>query len=135
MAEQKKRLPVHQRLSRLERRIMDAVYRLGDGSVADITGLLGDSSSPDSVRVTLRILERKGHLTHRREGPRNVYRPTIPHDKARKTATSHLLSTFYEGRPSRAILALLGASGEALSEEELDEISAWIRDERRKIDP
>ena len=76
--------------------------------------------------TSLGILEKKGYVTHRREGPRYVYRPTVSPDRARKAATRHLTRTFFGGKPSRAILALLDLSAEKIPREELDEIAARI---------
>lgn len=119
-------LPPQTRLSRLERGIVDALYRLGEGAVTDVTHAMPGEPSHDSVRVTLRILERKGVVTHRREGPRYVYRPAVPAERARQQAAGHLTRTFFGGKPSRAILALLDMSAEQITREELDEIAARI---------
>ncbi|HUQ82915.1 MAG TPA: BlaI/MecI/CopY family transcriptional regulator [Gemmatimonadaceae bacterium] len=113
-------------LSRRERGIMDALYRLGSGSVADVVAQLGDPEAHDSVRVTLGILEKKGVVTHRADGPRYIYAPAVPKERASKLAARDLLRTFFEGSPSRAILALLDESDRNLSAADLEEIEGWI---------
>ena len=124
--------PPQTRLSRLERTIMDALYRLDEGAVAEVVQGMPGEPSPDSVRVTLGILERKGWVTHRRDGNRNVYSPTVPPARASKQAARHLTRTFFDGKPSRAILALLDMSSEQLTREELKEIAARIERAGRK---
>jgi predicted transcriptional regulator len=124
--------PPQSQLSRREREIMNIVYRLGEASVADVLGRMDDDPGYDSVRVTLGILEKKGHLKHRQEGRRYVYSPTVPHAKASRSAVRNLIHTFFRGSPSRAILTLLGMS--RLSREELDEIARAIEEERRSHD-
>ena len=124
--------PPQARLSRLERTIMDALYRLEEGAVADVTRAMPGEPSHDSVRVTLGILERKGWVTHRRDGSRNVYTPTVPAARARRQAARHLTRTFFDGKPSRAILALLDMSSEQLTPEEIEEIAARIERAGRK---
>ncbi|MHC4233544.1 MAG: BlaI/MecI/CopY family transcriptional regulator [Planctomycetota bacterium] len=116
-------------LSRREREIMDILYRLGEASVADVVGRMEPDPGYDSVRVTLGILEKKGHVTHRQEGRRYVYAPTVSHEAASQSAARNLTRTFFKGSPSRAILALLGMS--ELSPEELDAIAEWIEEERK----
>ena len=111
---------------------MDALYRLGEVGVSEVTRAMPDEPSQDSVRVTLGILEKKGWVTHRREGARNVYAPTVPAARARKQAARHMTRTYFEGKPSRAILALLDMSSEDLTPEELDEIAARIESASRK---
>lgn len=105
---------------------MDALYRLGEGAVADVTRGMPGEPSHDSVRVTLGILDKKGWVTHRREGARNVYVPTVPATRARTLAAKHLTRTFFEGKPSRAILALLDMSSDQLTPQEIEEIAARI---------
>jgi predicted transcriptional regulator len=114
------------RFSRREREIMDAVYRLGEASAADVSRHLGDEDGHDSIRVILGILEKKGFLAHRREGKRHVYSPTVSREKATRSALSYVMGTFFHGSPSSAILALLDMSSTELSREELEEIADKI---------
>ena len=44
----------------------------------------------------LRILEEKGHLRHEQDGPRYVFLPIVPAEKARDSALRHLLRTFFD---------------------------------------
>lgn len=125
----KKRLPTY--LSRREREIMDIVYRLGEARVSDVVNRMEDDPGYDSVRVTLGILAKKGHLRHRREGRRYVYSPTVPRDQASRSAVRNLLRTFFGGSPSRAILTMLDESSTHLSREELTEIAAWLEKDKK----
>ncbi len=126
--------PLHVRLSRRERQIMDAVYRLGEAAAADVVKRLADPPAYNSVRVTLGILEKKGFLKHRRDGQRHIYYPTIPAHKAKRSAMGHLLRTFFASSPSSAILTLLDMSVSKLSKGQLDEIAAWIEQAREASD-
>jgi BlaI family penicillinase repressor len=82
--------------------------------------------------VTLGILEKKGHVEHKQDGRRYVYYPTVPHEAASRSAMRNMLTTFFRGSPSRAILALLGM--QRLSKEELDVIAKWVEEERKSHD-
>lgn len=114
--------------SRRERQVMDVLYRLGEGSVADVLSLMPNARSYDAVRLTLGTLVEKDHVRHRREGRRYVYWPTVPVDDASKSAIRQLMRTYFHGSPKRALLAMLDESSQRLSAEELDEIAAWIRE-------
>lgn len=105
---------------------MDALYAAGHATAAEIQSRLSDDPGYDSVRVTLRNLEKKGFVTHQKDGQRNVYRPLIPHDKATQSALSHMVKTFFRGSPSGAILALLELPEGGLSQEELDELARRV---------
>ena len=133
MPRAEKNLPSQTQLSRLERSIVDALYRLDEGTVADVLKLMPGEPSYDSVRVTLGILEKKGFVSHRRDGPRYVYRPTVSAERARSQAARHLTRTYFGGKPSRAILALLDLSSGDISREELDQIAARIQSAGREI--
>ena len=120
------------RLSRREREMMDVVYRLGEATAEEVRRTLLEPPSYSSVRTILRILERKGHLKHRKEGPRFVFSPTVPPREARRSALRRILKTFFAGAPDQAFATLLDLSGEDLSEEELDRISAAIENARKE---
>jgi predicted transcriptional regulator len=118
-------------LSRREREMMDVIYRLGEATAAQVREGLAEPPSDSAVRTILRILEGKGHLTHRRESNRFVFSPTTPPGKARRSALRRVVDTFFADEPEEAFEALLDVSGRDLSEKELDRLSALI-DKARK---
>lgn len=118
---------LYHQLSRLERRIMDAVYRLGGARVADVVRELNAADASESIRVTMANLEKKAVLTHHREGMRNVYTPTVSEGEARTSVMDNLLRTFFDDSPASAILSLLDRRDMGLSDKEVDEIASKIR--------
>lgn len=124
--------PLQQTLSRRERQIMDIVYRLGEASVSDVVENLVDAPSYSAVRATMRLLEEKGHLRHFEEGARYVYQATVNRDQASRSAMHHLLQTFFDGSPERAVAALLDVSNVDISPEELDRLSSLIEQARKE---
>jgi len=119
-------------LGRRERQIVEIVYQLAEASVADVRAHLADPPGYSAVRAMLGVLVRKGVLRSRREGNRYLYRPTMPKEKARRSVLRKVLSTFFAGRTSEAMAALLEVSAEELSEEELDRIAALVEQARRE---
>ena len=113
-------------LSRRERQIMDVIYRSGSASVQEVRDDLPDPPSYSAVRALLRVLEEKGQVTHRYDGPRYVYLPTIPRERARQSALRQVLRTFFDGSPHAAVAALLDMSGPELGDAELDRLSELI---------
>jgi predicted transcriptional regulator len=124
---------LHLHLSRRERQIMDVVFHLGEVSVADVVERIPDHPSYNTVRNTMAILERKGHLQHRQEGQRYLFAPMDSVDHAKRSAVSHLIETFFQGSRPKAVLALLGTSEPHLSQEDLDEIAAYIEQARKEV--
>ena len=106
---------------------MDALYRLGRATAADIQASLPGAPSYSTVRTQLRVLEAKGHLRHEEEGLRYVYMPTVPRRSARRSALKHLVETFFEGSSANVVAALLGGDATRVSDEELDRIAEIVR--------
>lgn len=117
-------------LSRRERQIMDVIYRMGEAAVSEVRDEMDDAPSYSAVRAMLRILEEKGQLTHRQDGPRYIYRPVKPIEEATESALERVLSTFFEGSTERAMAALLDMSSTRMSSDELDRLSKMIEDAR-----
>ena len=119
-------------LGRRERQIVEILIRRGQASAAEVLADLPDPPSYSAVRGMLRLLEEKGHVRHEWAGPRHVYRPTQDPEEARRTAAGHLLRTFFNGSMESAVAAMLGASEEPPSAEELDRLGELIARARRR---
>lgn len=121
-----------QRLSRRERQVLEAVYRLDGGSVREVRKALPDPPSYSAVRTHLRILEEKGYLRHEEDGRRYIYHPTVEKSEARGFALRNLLDTFFGGSVPATVSALLDQEDLELSDEELAELEARIREARER---
>ena len=119
-------------LSRRERQIMEIVYKAGSATAADIHEAMADRPSYSAVRALLRVLEEKGHLRHRQDGPRYVYSPTVPRDRARKSALSRLVGTFFGGSVTDTVAALLDLESSSLDADELERLSLLVAEAQQK---
>jgi predicted transcriptional regulator len=126
------RRPEHVDLSRRERQIMDIVYELDQVTAAAVQKRLPDPPSYSAVRAMLRVLEEKGHLEHRQDGPRYVYKATVPVEAARRSAVKRVLRTFFDNSLEEAVATLLDVSASSLSKEELDRLARMIEKARRE---
>ena len=124
-----KRRQIHE-LSRRERQIMEAIYQLGRATASEIARRLPDPPSYSAVRALLRVLEEKGHLRHRQDGPRYLYLPTVPRERAVRSALQHVVRTFFDGSTEDVMAALLQMEGSRLGPEELDRLSELIEQAR-----
>ncbi len=113
-------------LSRRERQILEILYQRGKASVAEVREAMEDAPSYSAVRTLLNVLKDKGHVKHKAEGLKYVYLPTVPRDKAKKSAVRHLLDTYFSGSPEQIVAALLDVSSTQLTQEELDRMAAMI---------
>jgi predicted transcriptional regulator len=118
-------------LTKRERQIMDALYRLGRATAAEIRVRLDGDPADSTVRTQLRVLEGKGHVRHEEHGLRYVYMPTVPHHSARRSALRHLVDTFFDGSAAKAVAALVGGEGARVSDDDLDRIARLVDAARR----
>jgi BlaI family transcriptional regulator, penicillinase repressor len=124
------RKPVTAHLTRRESQIMEILHCRRRATVEDIRDDLPDASSPSSVRKLLDIMIERGLIRREYEGPRFVYFPAVDPDEASRSALTGLIRTFFNGSPGSAMAALLDMSGESLSEDEYQRLSAWLRRSR-----
>ena len=117
-------------LSRRERQIMDVIYRRGRATAAEVLEDIPDPPGYSAVRAMLRLLEIKGHIRHEQDGPRYVFLPVVNRDRARRSALTHVVRTFFDGSATDAVAALL--DNDAIDHAELDRLSALIEQARKE---
>src|SRR5215470_7787672 len=101
----------HERLTRREREIMNAIFALGNrASAEDIRVRLSSPPSYSSVRVMLARLEKKGFIKHQEDGLRYMYSATTSPAVAKRNALQQYLQTFF-GRSLRQLMTALVRGG------------------------
>jgi predicted transcriptional regulator len=123
----------HERLTRREREIMNALFALENrASAEDIRARLSNPPSSSSVRVMLGRLEAKGYLKHQEDGLRYIYSATTSPAVAKRAALQQYLQVFFGGSLRQMMTALVREG--SWSAEDLDALRAEIecaRKERR----
>jgi BlaI family penicillinase repressor len=114
-------------LSRRERQIMDILHTKDALTVAEIRAAMPDAPGYSAVRALLRILEEKGHVRHREDGPRYVYLPRVSRGTASRSAMKRLVATFFQGSVTEAVAALLNSSDARLSDADLEKLREMIK--------
>ncbi len=77
-----------------------------------------------TVLTTLRILENKGYLRHKKEGRAFVYQPAIDREQATRGAIRHLLSRFFDNSPELLVANLL--RDERITRKEINRLKKLI---------
>lgn len=92
-----------------ELRLMRVLWEKGEATVGDVVTALKDRPKPayNTVLTLLRILEKKGYVTHRKDGRAFIFLPLIDQSDARRSALKTLVNRFFEGSPRLLILNLL----------------------------
>jgi BlaI family penicillinase repressor len=121
-------------LSRRERQVLDALYRTGRATCAEVQRTMKDPPSYSAVRTFLRILEEKKIVRHEQDGARYVYFPVVEKEQAIRSALRHLLNTFFGGSVTQAISALLDQDSKNLSEQDWQRLSVMLEQARKEGD-
>ena len=118
--------------TRREREIMDILYRRGRATAAEVLEDMAEPPTYSAVRALLRILEDEGHIKHVQDGPRYVYLPAVARNDARKSALSHVVTTFFDGSIEQVVATLVESSRSKLSKEELDRLAQLIEKAKKE---
>jgi len=111
---------------------MDVLHARGRATAAEVRAAMPNAPSYSAVRALLRILEEKGHIRHQQDGVRYVYSHATSPRRAKRSALRHLVKTFFEGSPEKAVAALLSDS--KLIPEKLDRLSRLVEEAKDKGD-
>jgi predicted transcriptional regulator len=96
-------------LTDAELRLMEVLWKIGQGTVAEVAAALPGEIplAYSSVLTTLRILESKGYLRHRKDSRAYIYEPVVGRDQASENAVTHLVRRFFENSPELLVLKLI----------------------------
>lgn len=105
-------------LTDAELELMTILWKLGEGTVADVMEDLpkGRELAYTSVSTILRILEQKGVLKARKEGRGHVYIPKLAKSEYETKTINHVVERVFDGIPVALVKKLLN-SGQLKSEE------------------
>lgn len=114
-----------------ERQVAEIVYRLGEAGVNEVLAEISDPPSYSAVRAILNVLVQKGFLDYRREKVKYFYYPIVAKDDASRSALRNLLDTFFAGKPTNVVAALLDVAAEDMEDEDFRDLKKMI-DKARK---
>lgn len=97
-------------LTPAELRLMKVLWTRGESSVADMVTATADETplAYTSVLTTIRILEKKGYVTHRQDGRAFLYSACVAENEASRSEVRHVLQRFFGNSRERLLLSLLG---------------------------
>lgn len=119
-------------LSKRERQIMDALYRLGRASAAELQAGIPSPPGYTAVRTHLTLLHEKGLVRYQSDGVRYIYEPVVPRDEMARRAVKGVLDTFFGGSVEQIVATLLSEEESSLSEAELKRLAEMIEQARRE---
>lgn len=108
-------MPTPQRLGDLQLAILGVLWEHGEASVAEVHRELEEERglALTTIATMLTKMEAKGAVTHRAEGRRFIYRPTVSESEVRRSMVAQLTERLFGGSPAALVSHLI-------SEHELD---------------
>lgn len=115
-------------LTDAELRVMQVLWELKEATVGEVKDALSKKIplAYSTVLTTLRILEQKGYIIHKKTGRAFVYSSLVNQTQARKSALNQLLRKFFQNSPGQLVLNILDS--EKLTANELQQLKRRIKE-------
>ncbi|MDB4985976.1 MAG: transcriptional repressor CopY [Myxococcaceae bacterium] len=108
--------------------LMKSLWKLGQGSVADVQAALADQGkqlAPTTVATMLLRLAKQGWVSPEKVGRQYIYRASVDQDAAATGALQRVVRAFFGGSVSALTAQLLDSDD--LTAEELEQMRSLIR--------
>ena len=117
-----------------EMRLLQILWDLEQATVEDVVNAHGEKERPNykTTQTLLRIMEKKGFITHEAQGRVFIFRPLVSRKTIDHLSLQTLVSRNFNGSAAGLLMNLLEAS--PIKKAELDEVEAYIREYRKKQD-
>lgn len=126
-----KRKSTLQPLTKAEEEVMQLIWKLERCLVRDIIEHLGDPDIPHStVSSVVRILEKKGFVTHKAYGKTHEYFPIITKEEYAQQGVKSLVEKYFSGSPKNLVSFLV--QNENLDLKELNDLLKTLDNYKKK---
>jgi predicted transcriptional regulator len=111
---------------------MEVLWAKGPASVHELQQSLPADCclAYNSVLTTIRILEKKGYVTHAKDGRAHIYEPLVGREQATQSEVRNLLGRFFKN--SRELLVLNLLEDQSIDAAELKRLRDLLDQEARK---
>jgi predicted transcriptional regulator len=105
---------------------MNVLWRKGASTVQRVLEWLPQNPplAYNSVLTTIRILEKKNYVEHKKDGRAHVYAPLIGQKEATRSEIRHLVSRFFKDSQEELVLNILQDRG--VDQDELDHLKKLL---------
>lgn len=104
-------------LTKAEEEVMQIVWTLGKCLVRDIIDNIGDPDIPHStISSVVRILEKKGFVTHKAYGKTHEYYPLISKEDYADQGVKNIVEKYFNGSPKQLVSYLVKSNDVDLKE-------------------
>ena len=124
---------MNKRLTKAEEEIMLILWKLGESTIRDVMTELKEPNTPyTTVSTVVRVLEKKGFVSHKAVGTTYLYYPLVAKKDYLKGYLSGIVSNYFDGSFSR--MAAFFARENDLDMGELQELITDIESELNESD-
>ena len=109
---------------------MDALYKLGKASAAEVRDAIPNPPTYTAVRTHLTLLNEKGLLRFESDGTRYIYEPVVPREEMAKRAIQGVMDTFFGGSVEQVVATLLSQEDAQLTTDELRRLAEMVEQAR-----
>jgi len=118
-------------LTKAQEEILKAVWETENGAVSDILEKLSDPKPAyNTVATVIKVLEKKGYVSHRTYGKTNEYYPIISEKEYAQHIEREAFNGFFSGSLNQMVSPLI--SNREISLAELEELKQMLESEIRK---
>jgi predicted transcriptional regulator len=119
-------------LTQAELRVMNVLWEKGQATVQQVLDAMPEklNLAYNSVLTTIRVLENKGYLGHKKDGRAHIYEPVIARAEASRSEVRHLVSRFFANSHESLLLNLLEEQN--LGADELKRLREMLQASERK---
>ena len=118
-------------LTKAEEEIMQLIWKLEPCLVRDIMENLGEPDMPHStISSVVRILEKKGFVTHKAYGKTHEYRAVVSKEEYAQQNVKTLIKKYFGGSPKQLVNFLVQEHD--LDLKELNELMATLTKKNKK---
>ena len=120
-----------QEITKAQEDILKALWQINDGAVSDILNAL-PSPQPayNTVATVIKVLEKKGYVSHKTYGKTNVYFPLV----SKNEYGQHVVKDAFNGLFNRSLNQMVSyfVKGKEVGVDELEELKQMIETEIEK---
>lgn len=115
-------------ITKAQEDILKALWEANEGAVSDILDKLPDPKPAyNTIATVIKVLEKKGYVSHKTYGKTNVYYPVV----SKQEYTQHFLKETIKGLFNGSLRQMMSyfVNGKSISINELEELKMMLEQE------
>ncbi|MBN1187512.1 MAG: BlaI/MecI/CopY family transcriptional regulator [Bacteroidales bacterium] len=118
-------------ITKAQEDILKALWEINDGAVSDVLDILPEPKPAyNTVATVIKVLEKKGYVSHKTYGKTNVYYPVV----TKKQYAQHMMKDTFKGLFNSSLNQMVSffVKNNKVSLSELEELRNMLEEEIKK---